>query len=212
MQKMPGIEMVSFDVDGTLIKNGFNDLIWRLEIPWLYAQRKKISFEEAKRTVEEEYNRVGEKDSRWYDINFWIEHFQLCVSWEEIICKYEPRIELYPDAIPVLEKLRKKYPLIVISMMPSEFLTPKLSKIGNYFEYAFSTISEFKDFKSPRGYLRICKKLRIPPSHLLHIGDHWEFDYISPRQVNINAVLIDRRSEREGKWIIKDLRELEKII
>ena len=210
--KFKEIEVISFDVDGTLVKEGFNDLIWRGEIPLLYAQRKNISFEEAKKVVQEEYSRVGEKNPNWYDINFWIKHFQLNVSWKEIISKYEARIELYPDVIPVLERLRKKYRLIVISMMPKEFLTPKLRKIGSYFEYAFSILSELKDLKSPQGYLRICERVKVSPSHLLHVGDSWEFDYVSPRKVNINAVLIDRRNERKGKGIIKDLRELEKII
>jgi len=212
MQKFNKIKVISFDVDGTLVREDFNDLIWRGEIPLLYAQKNKMSFEKAKRIVEEEYNRVGEENPQWYDINFWIEHFKLNVSHEDIISKYESKIEVYPDVIPALEKLKRKYQLVVITMMPSEFLAPKLKKIGSYFNRAFSTLSDFKDLKTPRGYLKVCERLRLSPSYLLHIGDQWEFDYISPRQVNINAILIDRNNNKKGKWIIKDLRELERML
>ena len=212
MGKLDKVKVISFDVDGTLVKEDFNDLIWRREIPILYAEKNDISFKEAKRIVEDEYNRVGEKNLRWYDINFWIGHFQLGVTVDEIISKYESRIKVYPDVVPALERLRKKYRLIIITMMPSEFLAPKIRKIGNYFDYAFSTISEFKDFKTPQGYLKVCERLKISPLQLLHIGDQWEFDYISPRRININAVLIDRKNSKKGEWIIRDLRELERML
>jgi len=40
MKSLNGIKIVSFDVDGTLVKEDFNDLIWQKEIPSLYAQKR----------------------------------------------------------------------------------------------------------------------------------------------------------------------------
>jgi len=212
MQKLNEIKVISFDVDGTLVRENFNDLIWRGEVPFLYAQKNKISFEKAKKIVEGEYNRVGEENPRWYDIKFWVDYFKLNVSYKDIISKHESKIEVYPDVTPTLEKLKRKYQLIIITMMPSEFLAPKLKKIGNHFDYAFSTISEFNDLKTSRGYMRICERLRVSPSRLLHIGDQWEFDYIAPRRINMDAILIDRKNIRKGKWVIRDLREIERML
>jgi len=214
MKSLNGIKIVSFDVDGTLVKEDFNDLIWQKEIPSLYAQKRGISFEEAEKIIIEDYEKVGERDFRWYSMDFWINYFHLDVRVDEIISKYESRIEVYPEVPSVLEELKEKYPLIIITMMPSEFLIPKLKKIGNYFKSTFSTISDFGDLKTPQGYLKICQKLRISPVQLLHIGDQWEADYLSPKKVNINAIFLNRKNEKRirGEWIIKSLGELQKIL
>jgi len=214
MESLNGIKIVSFDVDGTLIKSDFNDLIWQKEIPSLYARKREVSFEKAIKMIMEEYNRVGENNLCWYSMDFWIKHFHLDVRVDDIISKYESRIEIYPEVPSVLKKLEEKYPLIIITMMPSEFLLPKLKKIGNYFKSTFSTISDFGDLKSPQGYLKICQRLQISPVNLLHIGDQWEADYLSPKKANINAIFLDRKNEKIAKreWIIKNLDELPKIL
>jgi len=214
MEPLNGIKIVSFDVDGTLVKEDFNDLIWQKEIPSLYAQKRGISFEEAEKIIIEDYEKVGERDFRWYSMDFWINYFHLDVQVDEIISKYESQIEVYPEVPSVLEELKEKYPLIIITMMPSEFLIPKLKKIGNYFKSTFSTISDFGDLKTPQGYLKICQKLRISPVQLLHIGDQWEADYLSPKKVNINAIFLNRKNEKRirEEWIIKSLGELQKIL
>ncbi|MEA1964151.1 MAG: HAD family hydrolase [Candidatus Aerophobetes bacterium] len=214
MNSLNGIKIVSFDVDGTLVKENFNDLIWQKEIPSLYARKRGTSLEKAEKMIIEEYKRVGENDLRWYSMDFWISHFHLDVQVDEIISKYESRIEVYPEVPSVLEKLKEKYSLIIITMMPSEFLVPKLRKIGNYFKSTFSTISDFKDLKSPQGYLKICQKLQISPVQLLHIGDQWKADYLSPKKAEINTVFLDRKNEKriEGECIIRSLDELQKIL
>jgi len=212
MESLNGIKIVSFDVDGTLIKSDFNDLIWQKEIPSLYAKKERISFTEAHKEIARKYEKVGEKNIRWYDINFWLQSLNLNVKWKEILSKYEDKIKLYPDVLPALKRLKKKFPLIIITGMPTELLTPKLKKIGNYFVHSFSTISEFKNVKTPSVYLKICQKLKVSPEKILHIGDHWEFDYLYPRGIGIKTIFIDRENEKKGEWIIKDLRELESLL
>lgn len=210
--KLNEIEIISFDVDGTLIEKGFNDLIWRKEIPSLYAKKEGISFTEAEKQIAQKYDEVGEKNICWYDINFWIQYLNLKIKWEDMVSKYEAKIKLYPDALPTLKKLKKRFSLIVITGMPVELLTPKLKKIGDYFVHSFSTVSEFKNVKTPSVYLKICEQLKVSPQKVLHIGDHWEFDYLYPKKIGIKAIFIDRENEKKGKWIIKDLGELESLL
>jgi putative hydrolase of the HAD superfamily len=212
MKLLNEIEIISFDVDGTLIKKGFNDLIWRKEIPSLYAKKEGISFVEAEKEIAKKYDEVGEKNICWYDINFWIRYLNLEIKWEDMVSKYEAEIKLYPDVLPTLKRLKKRFSLIVITGMPVELLTPKLKKIGNYFLHSFSTVSDFKNVKIPSVYLKICQKLKISPEKILHIGDHWEFDYLYPGEIGIKAIFIDRENKKKGEWIIKDLGELESLL
>jgi len=203
------IEVVSFDVDGTLVPMEFNNLIWLEELPSLIAKKEGMSFEDAKAYTISEYEKVGEGDLRWYEMNHWIKHFDLDASFEDILSKYESKIETFPDVVPTLERLEDRFTLILTTAMPREFLDIKIKTIKQFFKFDFSVISDFKQLKTPDSYLTICNKLNILPSELLHIGDHWEYDYIAPKEAGANAIFLDREKKRIGDFIIHDLEELE---
>ena len=40
--------------------------------------------------------------------------------------------------------------------------------------------------------------LNVSPADLVHVGDHYEFDYLVPRAVGIQAFYLDRSARREG--------------
>ena len=75
--------IISFDMDGTIADMNFDNAIWFVEIPTLYSQKHNISFEKAKKICTAEYGRVGDEDLRWYDIKFWLEHFELKKRYED---------------------------------------------------------------------------------------------------------------------------------
>jgi putative hydrolase of the HAD superfamily len=201
-------KVVSFDVDGTLVDAEFNDLVWLEEIPRLHAEKEGISFEEAHRFVVGEYEKVGEKDLRWYDMNYWLRIFGIQKSFGEILRKYEERIKLYPDARNTLQELKGSFPMIVITLMPREFLEIKLKKLNGYFHATFSTISDFKGLKTSHVYREICLRLNIGVDELLHVGDSWEMDCVEPKKAGAKAFCVDRSGEREGDSVIGSLEEL----
>jgi putative hydrolase of the HAD superfamily len=45
---------------------------------------------------------------------------------------------------------------------------------------------------------------------MVHVGDHYQFDFLVPREVGIQAFYVDRSGQKNGDFILKDLRELEK--
>ena len=205
-------KVISFDVDGTLIDLAFNDLIWLEEIPRLYAEKKGMDFEDARRFVIGEYEKVGEKDLRWYDMDYWLRVFKLGKGAGEILEANEENIRVYSDARKVLEALKEKFSMIVITLMPRKFLDIKLKKLDGYFSAAFSTVSDFGSLKTSSVYEMICDKLGIGREELLHVGDSWEMDYIEPRKAGINAFYIDRDGEKGGEGVIKSLEELLPVI
>jgi len=206
------LKIISFDVDGTLVDLEYNDLIWFKEIPELVAKKKKISLEKSLKYVHEEYNKLGEHNLNWYDINYWVSYFGLKVYPKKILEKYESQVKIFPEVIPLLEELRKNFILIVITAMPREFLIPKMKKLEKYFKFSFSALSDFKELKNSEIYSKISKALNVNPEQMLHIGDHWEFDYLAAQKAGMNAIYLDRSNTKKGKYIINSLGEVKKII
>ncbi len=206
------LKIVSFDVDGTLVDLEYNDLIWFKEIPELVAQEKGISFIESLELVKEEYNKLGEHNLNWYDIKYWITYFDLPVSHTQILEKYEPQVKIFPEVIPVLKDLQRDFTLIIITAMPREFLIPKMKKLREYFKFAFSAISDFKNLKNSEIYSKVSKILKVHPEEILHIGDHWEFDYLAARQAGFYSLYLDRSNTKKGENIINSLEEARGII
>jgi len=191
--------IISFDVDGTLVKSDFNDLIWREVIPELYARKNEIEIEEAKGFIEGEYDKIGEYDLRWYSLDFWLEYFRLDIREKEILGEYAGKVSLYPDVLSTLEKLSNNYQLVIASCMGNDFIDIKLRKrnIKKYFKRVFSAVSIGLMKKEESFYLALCSSLAIKPNELIHIGDHYEFDYLVPREIGIRAFYLNRNSDKQ---------------
>lgn len=191
MNKNPRI--ISFDVDGTLVDQRFNDLIWENDIPALFAQEKNWDVEKAKDFCFSQYKAVGDEDLRWYDIEFWLKRFNISKPAKDILRDREDDIIVYPDVLPVLQELREKdFRIIVITCMPRIFLKEKIHTFDSHFEKVFSTISDFKKVKSPPIYYRISQLIKASPSDILHIGDHHQLDYQFSLQAGYKSLLIER--------------------
>jgi HAD superfamily hydrolase (TIGR01549 family) len=206
-------KIISFDMDGTLVDPEFTDWVWGHGIPTLYAEKAGLPFEEAKGFVVKEYLKVGEGAIEWYDIKYWFRFFQLEESWKVLMERYADKIKVYPDVHPLLERLRDRYPLVLTSNAGREFIHMEMEAtgLGRYFNQIFSATSDFGEVKKTAGfYQRICRVLEVSPQEIVHVGDHYEFDYLVPGSVGIHAFYLNRSDGRRGESIISDLRDLEK--
>jgi putative hydrolase of the HAD superfamily len=206
-------KIISFDMDGTLVDPEFTDWVWGHGIPTLYAKKAGLPFEEAKDFVVKEYLKVGEGAKEWYDIKYWFQLFELEESWEVLMKRYTDKIKIYPDVPPLLERLRGRYRMVLTSNAGREFIRLEMEAtgLGRYFDRIFSATSDFGEVKKTTAfYERICQNLEARPQEIVHVGDHYEFDYIVPRSLGIQAFYLDRSSEEEGDFILSDLRDLEK--
>jgi putative hydrolase of the HAD superfamily len=66
--------------------------------------------------------------------------------------------------------------------------------------------------KTIEFYQRICQILGASPQEIVHIGDHYEFDYLVPRRLGIRAFHLDRSGDKRGEFILRNLGELEEKI
>ncbi len=210
MNEMPKI--ISFDMDGTLVDAEFTDWVWGHGIPTLYAKKVGVSFDQAKALVTQEYLKVGEGAIEWYDIKYWFRFFQLKESWKAVMERYTDKIKVYPDVHHLLERLRDRFPLILTSNAGREFIDIEMEATGlrRYFSRIFSATTDFGEVKKTAGfYRRLCQILETRPQEIVHVGDHYEFDYLVPRSLGIHAFYLDRSGEQSGDFIVPELRNLE---
>ncbi|MGB5926128.1 MAG: HAD family hydrolase [Dehalococcoidia bacterium] len=207
---MKQIELVSFDAEGTLVTPDFSETIWREAIPALYAQKKGLDLAQAKRCIAEEYNKIGAHRLEWYDIEYWFSCLDLGSS-ELVIQSCLNKIAHYPEVIEVLSSLASEYKLIVASGTPLELLHCLLRDVKPYFVRIFSSISHYRQVKSPDFYLNICEEMGVKPSQVIHVGDNWQFDFLNAREAGLNAFYIDRSGENHQESL-SDLTQLKHFL
>lgn len=206
------MNILSLDMDGTLVEPEFNELVWNYGIPRLYAEREKLGFTEAKEYVNREYQKVGDGAVEWYDIKFWFDRFGLPGSWQDLMAEFKDRVRLYPEVRGVLDDLRKRYDLVLTSNSTREFIGMELGQSGlaTHFKEIFSATSDFGQVKkTPEFFAHICELLKIRPEKLVHVGDHFDFDYLAPKKLGVVAFYLDREGKSQGEFVIRNLKELE---
>jgi HAD superfamily hydrolase (TIGR01549 family) len=155
---------------------------------------------------------VGEGAIEWYDIKHWFRLFQLQEDWRTLMGRYVDKIHVYGDASRILEGLKGRFPMVLTSNAGREFIDVELGAtgLGRYFDRIFSATSDFGEVKKTADfYQRICQILEVSPEEVVHVGDHYDFDYRVPRILGIQAFYLDRTGQRTGDFILSDLRQLE---
>ncbi len=202
------IRVISLDMDGTLVNTRFVDKVWMEGMPMLYAEKTGLDFPAARSYVVGEYMKVGSDHLEWYDLLYWIDKFGLKVGKEDLLQMYEDEIEIYPEVQEVLDHLSESYDLVVTSNAAREFIDFELDGLSDYFREIFSATSDFRVVKkSPLIYGTVCAHMGVKPFEVLHIGDHYNYDYESPLDAGLDALFLDRKGERSGREVVGDLRE-----
>jgi len=204
------LKVVSFDVVGTLVDFYYEDYVWNEAIPQLYARKRGVSLEEAKNHVLGEYAGIGNNDIRWYLPEYWFKHFNLNEDPLGVFRLHIDKAKFYPEVPSVLKKLSHNYDLIIVSGTTRNVIEIMMEKFKHYFKHVYSPVTDYKEVKkTPQFYEMICKILEIEPCAIAHVGDEWYSDFISPRRIGVKSFYLDRTGEKSGKFVIKNLRELE---
>jgi putative hydrolase of the HAD superfamily len=204
------IKVISFDLDGTLSTPTFTNLLWNEGVPKLYAKTHSIGIEKAKEIVRKEYDKIGEEDINWYKLDYWFDYFSLKANPMDLLEEFSAKIEFYPETEEVLSKMKNKYKLIISSNAAKEFISIEIGKLGKSFFFSiFSSTSDFNQLKKdPSFYLRICNRLNILPSEMIHIGDNYRFDYLAPKKAGVFAFYLNRKAKKASNFVVRNLKEL----
>ena len=207
MKKDDDIDVVSFDMDGTLIPRNFADDFWLKLIPEMYAERSDLSREKAEEELLKEYDGMGSDDIRWYQPEYWFAKYGFTEEPREVLEGYRKDYELYEDAVEVVERLSIDYELIIISNGIRMFIEVGLGGLKEYFSRLYSSVSDFKtSSKTPAIYRKVCDDIGVEPKRVVHVGDDLENDKIPAEEAGIRSYLLDREDRYDDG--IKDLREL----
>jgi len=177
----------------------------------LLSYARGISFNEALRLVNEEYEKVGPNRLEWYDLGYWLKRFELKKEPNRLLHRFKNRLRLYPDTIPTLNKLlRLGFTLIIVTSASRNFIDVTLANtdLANLVTRVFSTTSDFgKAGKDEEVFLRVTAEFNIQPSDLYHVGDSRVFDFEVPRKVGVKAYLLDRSGKEKGEFVVTSLDE-----
>jgi len=204
-------QIISFDMDGTLTDMAFVNSVWLRGVPELYAQKNKISFEEALFQVKHDYDKVGRERLEWYDLSYWLNKFEINTTPEQILKSFVDKIRVFEDVHKLLKRLRDcGYRLIVLTNARREFLDLEMEQTGikTYFENIFSSPSDFKLIKNGTTvYEKVCIACQVSPTNMIHVGDDPDFDFEVPKRIGIRTFLLDRDEKRVGPDIVHNLEE-----
>ena len=207
MVNLNEVKVVSFDAEGTLVTPDFSYAVWFEAIPERYAERNGIDFELARKAIEEEYRKVGDQRLEWYDVRYWFDKLGLGIP-DPVMEKCSSRVCYYPEVKEVLASLSGKYKLIVSSGSTQDFLHHLLQGIEPYFTRIFSSLTDYKQLKTSEFYLKMCQTMGVKPGQVVHVGDNWQFDFVAPREVGIQAFYIDRKRQTKYRRSLTNLVEL----
>jgi GMP/IMP 5'-nucleotidase len=207
MLNLHDVKVVSFDAEGTLVTPDFSYAVWFEAIPQRYAEKNGINLEQARKAVEEEYRKVGDQKLEWYDIGYWFDKLRLGTP-APVLKRCKSRVCYYPEVKEVLMSLGERYRLIVSSGSAREFLAHLLQGIEPHFYEIYSSISDFRQLKTPEFYLKICQSMRVAPEQIVHVGDNWQFDLVAPSSIGIQAFHLDRKQETEHQNSVTSLLQL----
>lgn len=131
---------------------------------------------------------------------------------EEYIDQLSGHTHLFPYALEILDYLRPKYKLHIITNGFQEIQTKKLvnSGIVHYFDQVID--SEMAGVKKPNPIIfeLALQKANVPASSALMIGDSLEADIIGAAKAGLHALHFAAHGEREHQHspMIKELREI----
>jgi len=203
-------KVLSFDLDGTLVNHDFSTAVWREAIPSLVAEQRGMDIAQAKKWVFGQYDSVGEGSLEWYDLAYWYDRFGLREDWQETLRRHRPLIRLFPEVQEVLGALGRVYPMIVLSNASHPFLREEMafSGLDGLFRHAVSATSDWGEVKKTSSFYRgVCDHFGLDPREVIHVGDHWEFDYVAPQGAGIEAYFVDRSGQRNSPGVVRDLAE-----
>lgn len=111
------------------------------------------------------------------------EHFAQAGVWE-----------LYPEVVDVLENLRPRVQLAVVSNFDGRlrFLLEQLG-ISKYFSDVFISSELGADKPDPKIFLRALRFIRLDPAEVLHVGDDPERDWKAATAAGLPIFKLDRR-------------------
>jgi len=209
------VRAIFFDFWGTLVENGvwspikqvknilniklpFSEYVMRMERAMMTSKFEDLR--SAFVAVCKEFDLEVNEDKLGQLVGIWNKSWMLAKPYEE--------------TIDCLEKLKKKYKLILVSNTDNFSIEQVMNKFGlsELFDYTFFSYN-LGIIKTDKRFLEhILSKINLTADDCVMVGDSLQSDIMAAKAAGIKAVLIDRRNSREFHPKIKKLTELETVL
>ncbi|WP_353738633.1 HAD-IA family hydrolase [Comamonas sp.] len=107
----------------------------------------------------------------------------------EIFFAARQRVELFGDAVPALERLAARWPVVAVTNGNSDI---EQIGLGQFFQDSFNVTRT--GFAKPDVRIFHCaaQSLELPLSAILHVGDDAKLDAVAARDAGMHAVWLNR--------------------
>jgi putative hydrolase of the HAD superfamily len=107
----------------------------------------------------------------------------------EIYASARNSVELYPDALPALERLCGAYPVVSLTNGNAD-----LERIGLHMHFAHQIAARDIGSAKPDAkiFLAAAERLGIAPENILHVGDDPDLDIVGARDAGLRTGWINR--------------------
>jgi putative hydrolase of the HAD superfamily len=147
---------------------------------------------------------------------------QLIRKMVTIYRRHHPTISLPAETKNVLDLLRKKYTLALLTdgFLPAQELKVRALGLEEYFECIVYTEQLGREFwkPSPAGFEKITRSLRQNPENCVYVADNEQKDFIGPNKLGFHTVELIRpnrihtqpaaKPEAKAGHVIHSLRQL----
>jgi 2-haloacid dehalogenase len=112
----------------------------------------------------------------------------------DTIGKWHP----FPDSVPALERLKRRYRLAVISNIDDDMFAQTSKLLGNPFD-AVITAQQARSYKpSPNNFELALERIGEPATRVLHCAQSLYHDIPPAKALGMGTVWVDRRAGKRG--------------
>lgn len=163
---------------------------------WKLYREEKVTKEQLR------YSRLKETFDR---LDYKIEDELITVLSEEYIRYLTGFNHLFDEAVPILDYLRPKYKLHIITNGFAEVQTGKLenSKISDYFIHIINSESAGVKKPDPRIFNYALTKARVEADKAIMIGDNYEADVLGAKNVGMHTIHFNVHNDAVNEQDVK---------
>ncbi len=209
--KNPNIEIISFDLFGTLV--------YYIKARWFVFMLRAGLFSKQSRAIFQKGVLTSvTTDMLLDDIIFRENNFSGETSY--LFNKYlrdeTQSVTLFADVSKILILLQQKgYKIAVTSNLAKDFGQPVLNALPIKPDYVIFSYEEGCRKPDLKIFEKITSKSGVSADKILHIGDKYKNDYLGATNAGMKAFLLSRDKNKmipEGTYFIRSLWELENIL
>ena len=194
---MADVKWLTFDAYGTLVDFDISGAI----VEALGDRKERIDLEEFLRVCERDryeevlgsyrpYREILRTSLRKSMETFGLEYRD--ADGDHLIARV-PTFGPFPDAPPVLERLRQHFKLVIISNTEDDLIAGNLERLGVPIDVVI-TAEQAQGYKPSLDVFRYTfDRLGADPSEIVHIAQGFDYDIVPASQLGLRRIWINRR-------------------